>query len=68
MQNCWAVLGYGGNGITYSRLAAGIIRSALAGGRTPTPTSTPSARKGCDILPLSVSEYLMARWCIHTMG
>jgi glycine/D-amino acid oxidase-like deaminating enzyme len=30
-RNCWAALGYGGNGITYSRIAAEIIRSALAG-------------------------------------
>ena len=35
MKNCWAVLGYGGNGITYSRIAAEIIRTALAGGRDP---------------------------------
>jgi glycine/D-amino acid oxidase-like deaminating enzyme len=32
LKNCWAVLGFGGNGITYSRLAAEIIRTALAGG------------------------------------
>jgi glycine/D-amino acid oxidase-like deaminating enzyme len=31
MKNCWAVLGYGGNGITYSRIGAEIIRTALAG-------------------------------------
>ena len=30
-KNCWAALGYGGNGITYSRIAAEIIRSALTG-------------------------------------
>ena len=30
-RNCWAALGYGGNGITYSRIAAEIIRSALTG-------------------------------------
>ncbi len=29
---CWAVLGYGGNGTVFSRLAAEIIRTALAGG------------------------------------
>jgi glycine/D-amino acid oxidase-like deaminating enzyme len=29
---CWAVLGYGGNGTAFSRLAAEIIRTALAGG------------------------------------
>lgn len=33
MPNCWAALGYGGNGTTYSRIAAEIIRSALAGRR-----------------------------------
>jgi glycine/D-amino acid oxidase-like deaminating enzyme len=32
-RNCWAALGYGGNGITYSRIAAEIIRAALTGGR-----------------------------------
>lgn len=32
---CWSVLGYGGNGITYSRIAAEIIRTALAGGTDP---------------------------------
>ena len=34
-QNCWAVLGYGGNGITGSRIAADIIRTALGGGHDP---------------------------------
>lgn len=33
--NCWAVLGYGGNGITFSRTAAEIIRTSLAGGTDP---------------------------------
>ena len=33
--NCWAVLGYGGNGITYSRIAAEIIRTSLAGKSDP---------------------------------
>jgi glycine/D-amino acid oxidase-like deaminating enzyme len=33
MKNCWAVLGYGGNGITYSRIAAEILRTTLAGQR-----------------------------------
>ncbi len=33
--NCWAVLGYGGNGVTYSRLAAEIIRTTLTGGVDP---------------------------------
>jgi glycine/D-amino acid oxidase-like deaminating enzyme len=31
MRNCWAVLGYGGNGITYSRIAAEVIRTSLLG-------------------------------------
>lgn len=31
MANCWAALGYGGNGITYARIAAEIIRGAFAG-------------------------------------
>jgi len=30
-RNCGAALGYGGNGITYSRIAAEIIRAALSG-------------------------------------
>ena len=34
-RNCWAALGYGGNGITYSRIAAEIIRSALTGESDP---------------------------------
>ena len=34
-KNCWAALGYGGNGITYSRIAAEIIRSALTGESDP---------------------------------
>ncbi|HVY20987.1 MAG TPA: FAD-dependent oxidoreductase [Bauldia sp.] len=29
--HCWAVLGFGGNGITYSRIAADIISAALSG-------------------------------------
>jgi glycine/D-amino acid oxidase-like deaminating enzyme len=32
---CWAVLGFGGNGITYSRIAADIISAALTGKRNP---------------------------------
>src|ERR1051325_6818681 len=32
-RNCWVALGYGGNGIVYSRIAAEIIASALAGKR-----------------------------------
>ncbi len=31
--NCWATLGYGGNGITYSRIAAEILRTAFLGGQ-----------------------------------
>ncbi len=34
-KNCWAVLGFGGNGITYSRIAADIIRAALSGDEDP---------------------------------
>ena len=37
MPCCWAALGYGGNGTTYSRIAADIISSAL-NGRTDTDT------------------------------
>ena len=33
MPNCWAALGYGGNGTTYSRIAADVISAALAGRR-----------------------------------
>ena len=32
-ESCWAVLGFGGNGTTFSRIAADIIRSALSGGQ-----------------------------------
>ena len=32
MPNCWVALGYGGNGTTYSRIAADIICGALTGG------------------------------------
>ena len=35
MKNCWAVLGFGGNGITYSRIAADVISAALAGRHDP---------------------------------
>ena len=31
MPNCWAALGYGGNGTTYARIAADVICGALAG-------------------------------------
>ena len=34
-RNCYAALGYGGNGITYSRIAAEILRTALTGQRDP---------------------------------
>jgi glycine/D-amino acid oxidase-like deaminating enzyme len=34
-RNCWVALGYGGNGIAYSRIAAEIIRAALMGARAP---------------------------------
>jgi glycine/D-amino acid oxidase-like deaminating enzyme len=34
-KNCWAVLGFGGNGITYGRIAADIIRAAFAGAPDP---------------------------------
>jgi glycine/D-amino acid oxidase-like deaminating enzyme len=34
-KNCWAVLGFGGNGITYSRIAADIIGAALGGRADP---------------------------------
>ena len=33
MPCCWAALGYGGNGTTYSRIAADIIANAFAGRR-----------------------------------
>lgn len=35
MRRCWAALGYGGNGITYSRIAADVIRAELTGGEDP---------------------------------
>jgi glycine/D-amino acid oxidase-like deaminating enzyme len=35
MKNCWAMLGFGGNGTTYARLGAEIIRTALAGKEDP---------------------------------
>jgi len=34
-KNCWVALGYGGNGITYARIAADIIRAALTGHPDP---------------------------------
>ena len=35
MSNCYAVLGYGGNGITFSMMAAQILRTTIEGGRDP---------------------------------
>ena len=35
MRGCYAVLGYGGNGITYSALAAQMLRNELTGGGDP---------------------------------
>lgn len=35
MKNCWAALGYGGNGITYSRIAADILRADFTGASDP---------------------------------
>jgi glycine/D-amino acid oxidase-like deaminating enzyme len=35
MKNCWAVLGFGGNGITCSRIAADVISAAFAGRSDP---------------------------------
>jgi len=35
LPHCFAVLGYGGNGITFSALAAQLVRTAILGGRDP---------------------------------
>ncbi len=35
LRNCWAVMGFGGNGITYSRIGAEIIRAGLLGTGDP---------------------------------
>jgi glycine/D-amino acid oxidase-like deaminating enzyme len=35
MANCYAVMGYGGNGITFSMLAAQMMATALTGARDP---------------------------------
>lgn len=35
MRHCWAALGYGGNGITYSRIAADVICAELTGDSDP---------------------------------
>jgi glycine/D-amino acid oxidase-like deaminating enzyme len=34
-KNCWVAFGYGGNGITYSRIAADMVRAALMGQPDP---------------------------------
>jgi glycine/D-amino acid oxidase-like deaminating enzyme len=34
-RNCWVALGYGGNGTTFSRIAAEVLRSGLTGDRDP---------------------------------
>jgi len=34
-RHCYAALGYGGNGITYGRIAADVLRAALTGARDP---------------------------------
>jgi glycine/D-amino acid oxidase-like deaminating enzyme len=34
-KNCWAALGYSDNGITYSRIATEVLRSALTGETDP---------------------------------
>lgn len=35
LRNCWAVMGFGGNGITYSRIGAEIVRAGLLGKGDP---------------------------------
>lgn len=35
LRNCWAVMGFGGNGITYSRIGAEIVRAGLIGKGDP---------------------------------
>lgn len=35
MRNCFAVLGYGGNGITFSMMAAQLLSTTLGGGNDP---------------------------------
>jgi glycine/D-amino acid oxidase-like deaminating enzyme len=37
-SNCWAVLGFGGNGIAFSQLAADLVNAAIAG--RPDPDAT----------------------------
>jgi glycine/D-amino acid oxidase-like deaminating enzyme len=35
MDHCWAVMGFGGNGITYSVIASQIVAAEVRGGRDP---------------------------------
>lgn len=35
LRNCWVVMGFGGNGITYSRIGAEIVRTGLLGKPDP---------------------------------
>jgi glycine/D-amino acid oxidase-like deaminating enzyme len=35
LRNCWTVMGFGGNGITYSRIGAEIVRAGLLGKGDP---------------------------------
>ncbi|AZO81814.1 FAD-dependent oxidoreductase [Bosea sp. Tri-39] len=35
LKNCWTVMGFGGNGITYSRIGAEIVRAGLLGKADP---------------------------------
>lgn len=35
LRNCWAVMGFGGNGVTYSRIGAEIVRAGLLGKGDP---------------------------------
>ena len=35
LANCYAVLGYGGNGITFSAMAAQVLRSRILGTADP---------------------------------
>lgn len=35
LKNCWTVMGFGGNGITYSRVGAEIVRAGLTGKGDP---------------------------------
>lgn len=44
LPNCHAVLGFGGNGVTYARIAADIVAGALSG--RPDPDADLYAFKG----------------------